>query len=280
MRRVPDRGSSNARKGASLEERAKIRLFVEHPLAAGAAVGLPADQAHYLRSVMRLEPGVPLLLFNGRDGEWRARLDGLGKGWASCSVEEATRPQLPEPDIWLVFAPLKRARIDFVVQKATELGVSALWPVFTRHTAVGRVNDERLRANAVEAAEQCERLTVPEIFEPAPLEEALASWPEGRRIFLCDERGGGAPIAEALGTAGHAPMPMGRPAAALIGPEGGFSSNELDRLRNNPIVTPVGLGPRVLRADTAALAVLACWQALVGDWRSVRAERPARQFQP
>jgi 16S rRNA (uracil1498-N3)-methyltransferase len=263
-----------------LEERAKIRLFVEHPLAPGAAVGLSAEQAHYLRSVMRLGPGVPLLLFNGRDGEWRARLDGLGKGWASCSVEAATRPQVREPDIWLVFAPLKRARIDFVAQKATELGVSALWPIFTRHTSVGRVNDERLRANAIEAAEQCERLTVPDIFEPASLEEALASWPEGRRIFLCDERGGGAPIAEALGTAGQSPGSMAAPAAAMIGPEGGFSTEELDRLRNNPIVTPVGLGPRVLRADTAALAVLACWQALVGDWRSVRAETPARRFQP
>jgi len=262
-----------------LEEKARIRLFVEQPLAPGAAIGLPAEQAHYLRSVMRLTPGVPLLLFNGRDGEWRARLDGLGKGWASCSVETATRPQVREPDIWLVFAPLKRARIDFVAQKATELGVSALWPIFTQRTAVSRVNDERLRANAVEAAEQCERLTVPDIIEQASLEEALARWPAQRRIFLCDEGGGGLPIAEALRPAGKAPPLAEEPAAALIGPEGGFSSEELDRLRNNPIVTPVGLGPRVLRADTAALAVLACWQALVGDWCRDRAHTPARRIQ-
>ena len=257
-----------------MEERAKIRLFVEHPLAAHATIGLAAEQAHYLRSVMRLERGTPLLLFNGRDGEWRARLDGLGKGWASCAVEALTRPQTHEPDIWLVFAPLKRARIDFVAQKATELGVSALWPIFTRHTAVGRVNDERLRANAIEAAEQSERLTVPEVFEPASLDEVLAKWPAGRTVLLCDESGSGAPIADVLGAGGEKSISDARsaPAAVMIGPEGGFSRDELDRLRKHPNVTPVGLGPRVLRADTAALAVLACWQALVGDWRGFSSE--------
>ncbi|MFI4986986.1 MAG: 16S rRNA (uracil(1498)-N(3))-methyltransferase [Alphaproteobacteria bacterium] len=241
---------------------AKIRLFVEVALAPGAVVELPPAQAHYLRSVMRLAAGTSLLLFNGKEGEWRARLEELAKGRASCAIESQTRPQAAEPDLWLVFAPVKRAHIDFLAQKATELGVSALWPVFTRRTAVARVNSERLRANAIEAAEQCERLSVPQVLAPAALERVIAEWPEERRILLCDERGGGAPIAEALPHGAAAPPPW----AVLVGPEGGFSEDELDRLRKLSIVTAVGLGPRVLRADTAALAALACWQAIVGDW--------------
>lgn len=239
---------------------------MEAALGPGAAVGLAPEQAHYLRSVMRLGVGAPLALFNGRDGEWQARIEALGKGWASCAVERQLRPQAGEADVWLVFAPIKRARIDFIAQKATELGVSGLWPVFTRHTAMSRVNLERLRANAVEAAEQSARLTVPEIREPVTLDEALVRWPAERRILLCDESGGGVPIAEALAVSGAKPAPW----AVLIGPEGGFSPAELDRLRKLPIVTAVGLGPRLLRADTAALAALACWQALAGDWRGAR----------
>lgn len=250
------------------EEPGKIRLFVEQALAAGAAVGLSPERAHYLRSVLRLSTGVSLRLFNGRDGEWQARLEELGKGWASCAVERRTRRQQPEPDLWLVFAPIKRARIDFVAQKATELGVSALWPVFTRLTAVGRVNVGRLRANAIEAAEQCERLSVPEVFAPAEIGALLGRWPAERRILLCDESGTGVPIAEALRAAPAGPAPW----AVMIGPEGGFAADELDRLRNLPIVNAVGLGPRVLRADTAALAALACWQALAGDWRGAPQE--------
>ncbi|HLI12998.1 MAG TPA: 16S rRNA (uracil(1498)-N(3))-methyltransferase [Alphaproteobacteria bacterium] len=245
------------------EERARIRLFVDQALAPGVAVGLGAEQAHYLRSVMRLSAGAPLLLFNGRDGEWRARLDGLGKGWASCAVESRTRIQDRGPDLWLVFAPIKRARIDFVAEKATELGVSGLWPVFTRWTAVGRVNVERLRANAIEAAEQCGRLSVPEIFPAATLDEMLARWPAERRVLLCDETGTAASITAALAGSDAAFGPW----AVMTGPEGGFSADELDRLKKLPIVTAASLGPRVLRADTAALAALACWQALAGDWR-------------
>jgi 16S rRNA (uracil1498-N3)-methyltransferase len=250
------------------ENETAIRLFVETPLAAGVSVGLSRDQAHYLKSVMRLEAGAGLSLFNGSDGEWRGRVDGLGKGWASVALEAQTRTQALEPDLWLLFAPIKRARIDFVAQKSTELGVSALVPVFTRRTAVERVNTERLRANAVEAAEQCERLSVPAVMEPEPLEKRLARWPAERHILLCDETGG-EPVGHALAEfKRRSPAPV--PWAVLVGPEGGFEPAELDRMRKLPIVTAVGLGPRALRADTAALAALACWQARLGDWHGVR----------
>lgn len=249
-------------------ERGRIRLFVEDDLAAGRAVGLAAGQAHYLKNVMRLGRGDVVCLFNGRDGEWRARVDGLGRGWCSLAVGERLREQRPEPDLWLVFAPVKRARLDFLAQHATELGVSALVPVFTRHTAVTRLNAERLLANAVEAAEQSERLTVPEVFEPAPLDQALAAWPAERRLFLCDESGAAQPVGAAFAAAADAAA-GGRPgpAAMLVGPEGGFAASELDGLRKLPFVTPVGLGSRVLRTETAAMAALACWQAYAGDWR-------------
>ena len=180
-------------------------------------------------------------------------------------IGDRTRAQTVEPDLWLAFAPIKRARIDFLVEKATELGVSALLPVFTRHTAVERVNVERLRAHAVEAAEQTERLSVPTLHEPQTLSGLLANWPAPRRLLMCDEAGSGAPIALALaaldGPARAAPW------AILIGPEGGFAADELANLHGLPFVTPVSLGPRILRADTAAIAALSCWQAALGDWR-------------
>jgi 16S rRNA (uracil1498-N3)-methyltransferase len=238
----------------------KTRLFVESDLSEGLSLGLDPGRAHFLKSVLRLAPGAPLALFNGRDGEFLARIDGFGKGWCSVSVEGRSRPQTTEPDLWLVFAPVKRARIDFIAEKATELGASALLPVFTERTVVDRVNVERLRANAVEAAEQTERLSVPAVREPQPLATLLAGWPAGRRLLLCDETGAAPPAAEALaGAAG--------PWAILVGPEGGFAPAELDGLRNLAFVTPAGLGPRVLRSDTAALAALAVFQALAGDWR-------------
>lgn len=243
-----------------MQDRPKTRLHVDGALADGLTVGLDHERAHYLRHVLRLERGDPVAVFNGRDGEWLTRIDGFGKGWCSLAVQERLREQRNGPDLWLLFAPIKRGRIDSVAEKASELGVSRLWPVFTRHTDPHRVNLDRLRANAVEAAEQCERLTVPELVEPVPLERALAGWPEERVLFLCAESGGATPIAEAVRA--HA----GRPAAFLIGPEGGFAKSELDEIRNRPFAVPVGLGPRVLRADTAAFAALACWQALVGDW--------------
>jgi 16S rRNA (uracil1498-N3)-methyltransferase len=214
---------------------------------------------------MRRADGAPLLLFNGRDGEWRGSLMLLGKKRAGARVGGQTRKQGPEPDLWLCFAPVKRARIDWIAEKSTELGVSVLQPVLTQHTMVERVNIERLRANACEAAEQTERLSVPEIRQPVELIKLLAGWPSARRVLMCDETGGGPPIAGALATLDETARDA--PWAIVVGPEGGFAAAELDALRRIKDVMSVGLGPRILRADTAALAALAVWQAVVGDWR-------------
>jgi 16S rRNA (uracil1498-N3)-methyltransferase len=229
-------------------------------------VELEAAQAHYLRNVLRLSPGDAVALFNGRDGEWQAAIDGLAKRGATLRCLVQTRPQITEPDLWLLFAPIKRLRVDILVEKATELGVALLQPVFTRHTVATRLNLERLRAHAVEAAEQTERLSVPLLREPQSLAECLAGWPADRHLLLCAEAGAARPIAEALGALAGTPAAR-QPGAVLIGPEGGFASAELDDLGKLPFVTPVGLGPRILRADTAALAALACWQAILGDGR-------------
>ena len=248
-------------------ERPKVRLYVADDLSDGAEFALPQAQGHYLATVMRLKPGDEVAAFNGRDGEWRALVVDGGRRSTALAVVERLRLQAGTPDLWLVFAPIKRARIDFLAARATELGVSALWPVFTRRTAVARVNAARLKANAVEAAEQCGRLDVPEILEPTGLDQALAGWPRQRRILLCDETGAGVPVAEAL--AGVAPEPGAAPGpwAVLVGPEGGFAPSELDALGKLPFVTAAGLGPRILRADTAATAALTCWQVAIGDWR-------------
>jgi 16S rRNA (uracil1498-N3)-methyltransferase len=252
-------------------DRFKTRLFVEDGLAEGISVGLGAMQAHYLLHVLRLKTGDRVALFNGRDGEWLAHIDGFGRGWCSLAVIGRRRPQTVEPDLWLLFAPIKRARVDFLVQKATELGVSGLWPVFTRHTQMARVNTDRLSANATEAAEQCGRLSVPAIFEPAALDDVIARWPEDRRLLLCEERGTAPPVAGVLaaeaGKIGGGRGPR-EPWAVLTGPEGGFARSELDALNDLAFVRPVGLGPRILRAETAALAALTCWQAMLGDWRT------------
>jgi 16S rRNA (uracil1498-N3)-methyltransferase len=241
-----------------------VRLYTESDLATGLTVPLTAGQAHYLGNVMRMKIGDSVVLFNGRDGEWRASIAELRKKGGAASPTEQLRAQENGPDLWLLFAPVKRARIDFIAEKATELGVSAIAPVFTDNTAVSRVNEERLRTNAIEAAEQCGRLSVPDIQPAARLVQRLDDWPGDRRIMLCDETGNGAPVYDAL--AGHANG--ADPWAILCGPEGGFSPAELDRLAENSIVTRISLGPRILRADTAAIAALACWQSTVGDWRN------------
>jgi 16S rRNA (uracil1498-N3)-methyltransferase len=223
-----------------------IRLFVTVPLAAGAQIAATAAQAHHLGVVMRRAIGDPVVLFNGSDGEWTARIALLRRGDAGFEVDRMLRAQAAEPDLWLIFALLKRDATDLVVQKATELGVSALWPVLTAHTGAQRVNLMRLHAIAIEAAEQSERLTVPAIHEPRPLTALLRCWPAGRRLFVAAERSAAPPI-----------VATAEPAALLVGPEGGFSAAELDALRERPLVTLVNLGPRILRAETAAIAGLA-----------------------
>lgn len=247
------------------------RLFVTAPLGTGLAVPLDADQAHYLRAVLRLGPGDALSLFNGTAGEWRGRIVELGKNKGLVALDAQTRPQDSPRDLWLAFAPVKRARIDYIAEKATELGVTRLLPVITRRTNVGRVNVERLQANAREAAEQTERLDVPRVEAPQPLDRFLAAFPAGRRLMVCDETGLAPSIAAVLAD----PAAAAADWAILIGPEGGFAPEELSALRKFSFVTAVGLGPRVLRADTAALAALAVFQALAGDWNTGRGTLPS-----
>jgi 16S rRNA (uracil1498-N3)-methyltransferase len=233
------------------------RLFVEQPLAAGAALTLEGPQAHYLAGVLRLGAGDRVKLFDNISGEWLGEIVEAGKRRVSLRLTEHLRGREPVPDVWLLFAPIKRGRIDWIVEKATELGVARLLPVLTQRTIVDRVNIERLRAHAIEAAEQCERTALPELDEPRKLESLLKSWPAERTLLFADEMGG-PPLLEAAGDA---------PAAILIGPEGGFTEQERSALLALPQAKPVSLGPRILRADTAALAAISLWMAGAGDWR-------------
>jgi len=290
----------------------KVRLYVEAALAEGARIGAKPAQAHYLLHVMRARAGDRLSLFNGRDGEWLVRIAEVTKRSCDFICERQARKQEGTPDLWLCFAPIKKTPADYVSQKATELGGSVLQPVMTRRTIVSRVNLERLRANAIEAAEQSDRLTVPEVRASVSLERLLASWPAERRLLFCDEAGEAPPIAEMLALypplqregriaqqsgEGSGPSDSDDPHPArmfanalpraslsaptspfqgevsswaiLTGPEGGFDPAERDVIRKHPLVIPVSLGPRILRADTAALAALSVWQALCGDWREL-----------
>jgi len=239
----------------------KTRLHVEAPLGPQAKLTPTPDQAHYLLHVLRAKPGDRVSLFNGRDGEWRAIITEVTKRNCTLTCEVQTAPQTAAPDLWLIFAPVKKIPADYMVQKATELGVRVLQPVFTRRTIVTRVNMDRLRANAIEAAEQSARTDVPETREPLPLEKCLASLPTTRKLIFCDEAGDAPSIADAVKTL------RGEPCAILTGPEGGFDPAERDSIRARSSVVPVTLGKRILRADTAALAALAVWQSIAGDWR-------------
>jgi 16S rRNA (uracil1498-N3)-methyltransferase len=245
--------------------RPATRLYVPDPLAGGAEIAIAAPAAHRLQHVLRLGPGAAVAAFNERDGEFLCRIAGFGRAAATLVAEERLRSPEAETGPWLLFAPIKRARLDWLVEKACELGTGALVPVRTHRTTPERLNGDRLRALAVAAAEQSGRLSIPELRPIEPLDRVLERWPADRRLFVCDESGGGEPIAAALSR-----LPPGTPAAMLIGPEGGFAERELDALCKLTIVTRVGLGPRVLRAETAALAALAAFQAIAGDWRRSR----------
>ena len=249
------------------------RLYVAPDLREGLEIPTDADQAHYLTRVLRLAAGAPVRVFNGRDGEFDAILYAFTKSAAQLRLGAQVRSQQAMPDLWLMFAPLKKARTDFIVEKATELGASEIRPVFTERTDADTVRTERLQRIAIEAAEQTERLDVPPVREAVKLDQALSGWDEARILIFADEAGddGGKPWG---GEAGRAkPMaemlktPSSSKAAILIGPEGGFTHVERERLRSLPYVRPVGLGPRILRAETAAVAALALYQALAGDWR-------------
>jgi 16S rRNA (uracil1498-N3)-methyltransferase len=237
------------------------RLFVNADLGEGASVACTPAQANYLRNVLRFDAGDAILLFNGRDGEWHAEVSEAGKRATMLTALRQVRAQEGGPDIDYLFAPLKRARLDYMVEKATEMGAARLRPVLTRRTTPERVNLERMRANAIEAAEQCGILRLPQVLEPQKLERVVAAWEPGRRLVFCDE---GADIADPL--AALAKLEPG-PLAVLVGPEGGFEDSERELLSTQPFVTRIAMGPRILRADTAAVAALALVNAALGDWR-------------
>lgn len=236
---------------------AKVRLFVDQPLGQGQSVPLSREQAHYLFGVMRLGQGDGVLLFNGRDGEWRAEVAEARKkaGFLTCMAQSG--PQVMPPDLWLLFAPIKKARTDFIVEKAAEMGAARILPIQTQFTNSERIRRDRLQAHAIEAAEQCGGTYVPEVTEITRLDRLLADWPEDRRLMFCDET-----LAGAVTSLPTDPGPW----AIMIGPEGGFSDAERSKLAAMPQAHAVALGPRILRADTAAVAAMALWQSQLGDW--------------
>ena len=237
------------------------RLYVETPLALGGAVPVTGGQAHYLTGVMRLKPGAPVRLFDDASGEWLAEVAEIRKRDLTLTVTAHLAGRETVPDLWLAFAPIKKGRIDWLVEKACELGAARLVPVLTQRTIVDRLNLDRLRAHMIEAAEQCGRTALPQIAEPRPLGDLLRDWPEGRMLIHADEAGGAPSLAQ-VARAG--------PAAILIGPEGGFTPAERETIAAIPAARGVSLGPRILRADTAAAAAIAVWMAVAGDWhRSV-----------
>lgn len=234
------------------------RLFVAEDLAPGRTLALDGAAAHYLISVMRLKLGGVVRLFDDRTGEWLAEAVEVGRRRLSLTITRQLGVRETVPDLWLCAAPIKKGRIDWVAEKACELGVARFVPIITRRTMIDRVNTERLRAHMIEAAEQCGRTALPELVEAIALDALLGGWPAERLLFFADEEGGAPPL-EAFARAG--------PAAILIGPEGGFDAREREAIRALPQAVAIGLGPRVLRADTAAAAAIALWMAAAGDWR-------------
>jgi len=237
------------------------RLFVEAALAPSVEIACEAGQSNYLVNVLRLREGRLVRVFNGRDGEWLAAIITAKRNRCALQTRERLRDQETPPDIEYLFAPLKKARLDYMVQKATEMGVSALRPVMTAYTVAERVNLERMRANAIEAAEQCNILWVPKVAPPAALTTVLGEWPPERRLIFCDEAAPVSSPLEARADAGPGPL------AVLVGPEGGFSAAERKILQDAAFAVPISLGPRVVRADTAAVAALALVNAVLGDWQ-------------
>lgn len=240
------------------------RLYVDMALAPGGTLTLDRDQTNYLVNVLRKRPGDEVIVFNGRDGAWLASIAEAGKKSVSLTLGEQTAKQTPQPDLWYGFAPIKAGRLDYMVQKATEMGVGTIQPVFTQFTQVKGVKQARLQANAIEAAEQCEVLSVPQIAPEVKLPRLIADWPQmhpGRTLIFADEAADSASPVDVL-------KPLdGRPVGLMIGPEGGFSEDERALLLKQDFVMPVSLGPRILRADTAAVAALAVIQSIIGDWR-------------
>ena len=233
------------------------RLFIDQPLSEGLELKLDGAQANYLGAVLRLAEGAQVALFDDRSGEWIASITEAGKRRLTLRIDQHARPREAVPDLWLLFAPVKRGRVDWLVEKATELGVARLVPVTTRRTIVDRLNIDRLKAHAIEAAEQCERTALPSFAEPVKLDALLRDWPAGRALIFADEEGG-APLQSVVAPG---------PAAILIGPEGGFTAEERESIRAMPEAKAVSLGPRILRADTAALAATSLWMAKAGDWQ-------------
>ena len=234
------------------------RLFVDQPLSEAAEIRIEGGQAHYLTGVMRQKAGAQVKLFDDRTGEWLAEIAYLGKRDLILRIEGHLRVREAAPNLWLLAAPIKKGRIDWMAEKACELGVARLMPVITRRTVIDRVNLDRLRAHMIEAAEQCERTALPELAAPMKLDACLRGWPEGRTLFFADEEGG-APMLD---------VAKPGPAAILIGPEGGFAPEEREAIRALPQAIAISLGPRILRADTAMAAAVSLWMAAAGDWRA------------
>ena len=246
--------------GVMTQAKVKIRLYVPEPFAGTQELQLSEAQSHYVANVMRAQLGDLVSVFNGQDGQWLAEVSQVKKKSVTLQLQARQLAQKSSPDLWLVFAPVKN-KTELVVEKATELGVSKILAVFTRYSVVRSINQEKLETHAIEAAEQCERMDVPPIEEHKDLQSLLAAWPKDRTLLYGDESGNGLPMTQLL------PTLVGKPCAVLIGPEGGFSKEEHQLLMNTSFVKGFGLGPRILRADTAAVAALACVQSMLGDWQ-------------